>query len=1036
MPPAAFRPLRTLTNATMVLLPEALFSPNQDPRHIVTILITVTHAGRVGQTVLFVARTSSPHVFGISVFPHIHDQSPLQNAAILDASLSPHNCAATPNTTIRMIWRVNNTIVQPVSNASSTLDALSTAVTTGLGNRLVVPVHGRFVYVVHAVLLHRSTNKVLARAVATGSAIVRRDALPFKAVLNGAASTVTLPSGTTTYPIRAEVYDQSQYGALSSSQRQFQYEWSCTSVFDGTESPCTAQLFSPWLLGERTEVSNFQISTVGVEAGTRVVYSLYVWSNGMRAQTLSLAVIVVPESGVKIFPIEAKLRTASTSFARNILRDGPLFKCFESVFVSWNQTLSDPLDFKLVRDGEQRDYLASSPDDIVIVHSGYWAKDDPYGRFFAVSVSALPSGRYTLYGAVDTNAGPGAGTSWRFVVETCPSLVVPDMPVTEGKANQTVFYASAYSLPSSDNLYAFLLQPVIDAPDGNDIAVGAKATNFTSSVCLNGCTGKSAVWFTVPRPGQYRLVVEMYDPSGSYLLASEQRNTTITVEGLDTIQDDLGSMSADMLNMTVMHGDEPGFIDTIFSIPRGDDSISETVLNSTFNALESIVYSPATNALQNTHFVQACARLLELEIFTSTGYMQRTLDIVEAALTNSIYSGSPGFHIREALTEFYTAATKKLYLDWRVSRANKEELSEMAAKTRRSAAMTIPLVLSAGRACGVIDTERVDVSDIFEESDGVARRTEAKYDDYRIGVSCFPGQVESLPPEPAVVRTCRGSKQEDRKQDGNIYVLSSIEQNDVMKTCAEPDMFSGPQMQVLLFQQTELNGRIKLEKVNGSSSACYETRVSADVPRNMSEQFLSVENRRVTCTDAGSITDASRQRYSHVSVARKGDVMAREFELDASRGRVRAVVESELPVSLLLRVNGTKLGECILLKAGDISGERSASRIVFWLILVGILGCAMVAVVVLLWRWRVVRSRRGWREGEVVGLHGATGDVSDATSSDETVDLNLDMPLRFGARGETGSIGSLENVRDSDASSLLTATESHSSGSSDEITGV
>lgn len=933
-----------------------------------------------------------------------------------------------------MVWRVNNTIVQPLSNASSSLDTLSTAVTTGFGNRLVVPVRGRFVYVVHAVLLQRSTNRVLARAVATGSAIVESALLPFKAVLNGAASTITLPTGTATYPIRAHVYDQSQYGTLSPSQRPFQYEWSCITVFEHTESPCTPQLFSPWLLHERTDVSSFQISTVGVEAGTRVVYSLYVWSDGMRARSLSLTVIVVPESALPVFPIEAKLRTASTSFARTILTEGPVFKCFESVFVSWNQTLSDPLDFKLVRNGEQRDYLANSPDDTVIVHSGYWAKDDPYGRFFAVSISSLPAGPYTLYGAVGTTAGPGAGTSWQFVVETCPILVVPDMPITEGKANQTIFYASAYSLPSSDNLYAFLLHPVSDNLEGNSTAVGAKERNFFSSVCLDGCTGKPALWFTVPRPGRYRLVVEMYDPNGSYLLASEQANTTLTVEGLDTIPNDLSSSAADVLNMSVMHRDEAAFLDALFSIPSRDDSISETVLNSTFNALEAVVYSPATNALQNTHFVRACARLLELEIFTSPMYIQRTLDIVEAAVTNSIYSGSPGFHIREVLTEFYKSATTRLFSDSQASRVNHEKLREMATRTRRSAAMTIPLVLSAGRACGVIDSERVDMSGSFEESDSVVRRNQSKYDEYRIGVSCYFGQIESLPPEPAVVRACTGPKHEARKHDGNVYVLASVEQNDVLKKPAEPDMYSGPQMQVVLYQQIELNGRITLEATNGSWSACYETLVSADVPEIMSEQFSSVENRRVTCTDAGSITDASRQSYSPVSTAREDGVMAGEFELDAAQGKVRAVVETKLPVSLLLRVNGTKLERCILLEAGEINGERSASKLVLWLVLVGVLGCAVVAVVAVVWRWRFVRGREAWREEEVVGAHGATGDVSDAASSDETVDLNLDVPLRFGARGETGSIGCLEIERDSDVSSLLTATASHTSGSSDEET--
>eukprot|EP00178_Gracilaria_changii_P006404 TRINITY_DN2105_c0_g1_i1.p1 TRINITY_DN2105_c0_g1~~TRINITY_DN2105_c0_g1_i1.p1 ORF type:complete len:1315 (+),score=189.80 TRINITY_DN2105_c0_g1_i1:225-4169(+) len=1046
MAPASFKRLQTFSSSTVLSLPDHLFSQSNPPDHMVTVVITCAHAGRVGQTLLFISQKRSAQVFGISVFPHVHQMVPLHRTAVLRASISPTYCSRTAQTSVQLIWRVNNTIVQPLQNASQSLHAVSRPATTGLANTLVVPVEGRFVYVVQAVLQHTVTGKVIARAAATGVAVVRKSAPLFKAVLNGAASAITLPPGVTDYPIHVDVYEQSQYGVLFESQARVLFQWSCAMFLDDIESPCTSQLFSPWLATESSETSSFQISTVGVEAETRVLYTVLVFNNESAFQRLNLTLNIAPREEQLGFPPEAMLHSASRVLPHPVADEEPSFRCFESIILSWTQNISQALNFQLFRDGQEAEVLSNATEGAIISYDGYWTKDTPFGRFFGLSASLLSAGSYSLYGAVNKTAGPGMGTSWRFNVQNCPTLVVSNLPITTGTTNQTVFHASAYSLPSSDNLYAFILSPeesmrTIDTA-GTTSERRRKGTSDFSS-CLDGCTGKPAVSFTVSRAGRYKVIVEMYDPSGSYLLGSESSNSTITVaDGIEDETEMLNESVVEVLNATLQHRDESRFVDTLLSIQSSNVSLDAAETDLLTAALKQVSSSPAVNALQCTQYVRACAGLLGFETLNST-HVANTLGIIDVAVQQSIWSGSPGFHLREALKEFYSTATRSVHHIARTRLADgtdvDAEVREIAERTRKSAARAIPLVLSAGRTCGVVDSERVDMSGMVEVDESDERDGAEVFDDYRIGVSCFPGQIKRLTPEPATVQTCAEASDLKREDDGSIYVLSSVEQHNVLERSLQSGTLDGPQVEVSVFQQVEQRGQISVVRMNGAPSDCYGTRVSVYATRNVSETFSLLDGQRVSCADAGTVTEGLEEVDSLSNGRQAGARMvAREFEFDSERNRVSAVVEGALPVRLKLQVNGTRLSECIRLSGGSVNGRHRAASVAIWVPVVGVVVLGALVTVCVVWRVRVwrkgARSERrgggGWNGRMGTADEESVGDGMMSSSSSEA-EVSTGVGMRFAARGETGSIGCLEDERNSAGSSLLTATASHTTSSSE-----
>ncbi|KAI0561090.1 hypothetical protein FGB62_93g047 [Gracilaria domingensis] len=570
-------------------------------------------------------------------------------------------------------------------------------------------------------------------------------------------------------------------------------------ILDDIGSACPSQLFSPWLATENSQTSSFGISTVGIEAGTRVEYTVLVLHEAFATQRLNLTLHVAPQSDRLVFPSNAMLRAASKSIHGPVSYEEPSYRCFESIILSWKQNVSEEMDFKLFREGQEAEILANATDGLVISYDGYWTRERPFGRFFGVSASLLAAGRYTLHGAVNKTAAPGMGTSWRFSVQPCSTLVVGDLPITTGSANQTVFHAAAYSLPSSENLFAFMLR----ADEASTSAEGAGENLVLSGslTCLNGCTGKAAVSFTVPRAGQYRIVVEMYDPSGSYLLGSETSNSTITVTGSGAEEEmqALDTSVVEVLNSTLLHRDESKFVDSLLSIRSSGISLDGAVADLLTSTLKRIVSGPAVNALQCTQYVKACASVLSFDALNSTS-VENTLGIIDTAVKQSVWSGSPGFHLRQALREFYGTATRSVY-DMAQRRAGgggvvDEEVRVIADRTRRSAAQAMPLVLSAGRTCGVVDSERVDVSGMVGVGGSEEREGLKAFDDYRIGVSCYAGQVRRLTPEPATVQACARDEdggEQQRDEDGSIFVLSSVEQHNVLEHSAGRGTLGGPQ---------------------------------------------------------------------------------------------------------------------------------------------------------------------------------------------------------------------------------------------------
>ncbi|CAN8064039.1 unnamed protein product [Agarophyton chilense] len=866
MSPASFRRLQTFSSSTVLALPHHIFSESHQSDRVVTVVITCAHAGRIGQTILFISQRTSAQVFGISVFPHVHQMVPLQSTAVLRASFSSIYCPKTADTSVQLIWRVNNTIVHPLQNTSKSLHAIVRPVTTGLGNTLIVPTEGRFVYVVQAVLQHTVTRRVIARAAATGVAVVRKNFPSFQAVLNGASTAITLPPEIKDYPIRVDVYEQSQYGALLVSPARFMFQWSCTMVLDDVTSPCTSQLFSPWLATESSTTSNFQISTVGVEAGTRVEYSVLVYNELSATQRLNLTLNIAVQENTLVFPSDAKLGSASTYPSRRVINEGPVFECFESIILSWNQKISEPLDFKLFREGQLTDILSNGTEGLIVPYDGYWTRERRFGRFFAVSASILGAGRFVLHGAVNRTAGPGVGMSWRFSVEGCATLILSNLPITDGTANVTVFHAAAYSLPSSDKLYAFMLRP--ESPNMDEASIssdGRQNVAFDLSACLDGCTGKPAVSFTVRRAGRYRIAVKMYDPSGMYLLGSETSNSTIIVTDSDDIDaQTLGGSVAEFLNSSVLHRDESRFFDFLQSIQNGTTSLETSVVDLVTATLKLVVFSPAVNALQCTQYVEACGRVLGLEALNVSA-LESTLTIIDAAVQQSVSSGSVGFHLRQALKDFYGSATEMVHKmaqggDSRDAESG-DEIKEMADRTRNSAALSIPMVLSAGRACGVVDSERVYLKGTVGLKDGGGAGTVEAFDEYRIGVSCFAGQIKKLGPEPATVHTCGEERGLIRGEDEEMYVLSSVEQHNVLETEVGASTLAGPQMNARLYKRVKQRGNMHLVKISESCCGCYRTRVSVYATQAVSETFSLVgDGKRVTCRGGGTVTEWTRHQ--------------------------------------------------------------------------------------------------------------------------------------------------------------------------------
>ncbi|KAI0562848.1 hypothetical protein FGB62_51g134 [Gracilaria domingensis] len=422
--------------------------------------------------------------------------------------------------------------------------------------------------------------------------------------------------------------------------------------------------------------------------------------------------------------------------------------------------------------------------------------------------------------------------------------------------------------------------------------------------CLNGCKGKAAVSFTVARAGQYRIVVEIYDPSGSYLLGSETSNSTITVTGSrgeEEIQA-LNTSIVEVLNSTLLYRDESKFVDSLLSIQSSGICLDGAVAHLLTSTVKRIVSGPAVNALQCTQYVKAGAIVLSFDVLNSTS-VENTVGIIDMAVKQSIWSGSPVFHLRQPLREFYGTATRSVY-DMARRRAGgggvvDEDVRVIADRTRRSVAQTMPLVLSVGRTCGVVDSERLDVSGMVGVEGSEEREGLKAFDDYRMG----PETVQEYAPD-------EDDEEQQLDENGSIFVLSFVEQHNLLEDSAGGDTLGGPQC-----ERERVAAGSAARQHRAGALPSQRRRLLRDARVGVRER-----QRRRDVLAAAQRARALRARRHAVRPAAAASAGGEfECEFDGALARVSAVVQRALPVRL--RLCSTAAGA----KVGCRAGQQGAA---------------------------------------------------------------------------------------------------------------
>jgi hypothetical protein len=357
-----------------------------------------------------------------------------------------------------------------------------------------------------------------------------------------------------------------------------------------------------------------------------------------------------------------------------------------------------------------------SNDRLLMKGAAYWSNANRNRPLLGVRRNVLGPGQYAIVLSVLGDGAPGRtlandGLEWTFSVAPTPQLVVSMSPIARAVPSETVFYASATSVPRGDQLFYFALR---------ERESNLRTTPVTPRDCLGDCSGDRVVSFVIPREGNFLLQVDMVG-STSDRIASAFGDKTIYVGPPDTRNPEVPSLLMTSVLAAAAQKNEVDYWQATGLLgPRtaANLSLSSVFVTNVTDTLLDLARRSVLSDIQATKLVDAGTALLTRPTAGRRDILS-TLYGVNQAAVNRITRGNAGLHLVPALSSFYGQASWTVHVSFlstvryestvpeRISARQDQSgraasLLASAYELRTAASRDITRAMVRGRECGYV----------------------------------------------------------------------------------------------------------------------------------------------------------------------------------------------------------------------------------------------------------------------------------------------------------------------------------------------
>lgn len=903
--------------------------------HNVVIISNGRHPNTLGLTITRSATTPDGDYFSLHV---------------THAPLEP--CIGAQSTHVEIEWRING-IIAPLADVASVSESgpasLSSSpirpVVTGLTDSLLVPVAAAPLnYNVSVRVLESNSSVVLLSGIAHG--LVDRSLSPLEVLLNNGAHNLTFPVGMPSVRI---------YGNVSAqlNATDIMYTWSCAQ--GPSKKPCASDLL-PEDIASSDNVTAFDVPTMELDIGEILTYSLSVTKPGHGVTSTSIT-ILIEEADFVPLPTMA-VRSFAGHFSGELVRNFE-FECYQRLgfWTAESYIFEGEMDFRLIREGnDDVDVIRDVPGAILSKY-GFWTPTNTTDSILGLDLMNIEEGQYILFGSGMGDARNRVSTTWRFFRKACAAVEVHGPPVLRGKAMTTTFYASATSSSEKNGaVFVFSVEIVsttdpssrhhahlTSSPELRNGASNGNASMLPHMYVVQSHDGFAITSFTLPVAGNYSTSVQIYDVTGSKLLASARSADVISVAPSTTPFDNLYTVvDEERLVTAIAHNDERLFL-WLLSEHGINSTLSPVVLAQAIDVLTSLSSARIAVVLTASHVVDACATLMGLDESRNLTRHQALRHIVEHVISFSLATATSNELIRRPLERFYSLANEALAtaIHDRLSAHSDDELRNAAVQLRQSAVYTIAAALTTGHECGSVDRLTVP----FITSDG-----QEVIDEYRVGVECFEGQQQSLSPTPVLYSMCNSSDAEQSVPSIVEFVMA-YEQVDITKLTAPTDdqIVHSPIVGTRFVTRHVENGLLQIIPIDRRDE-CHWTQIIVEGADLVFERQQGTDDEStLMCYGAGVVESRNELASTEETDSTLTEELIDEFFV-SDNGTVETWARRTTRGAVQLSVNVTTLRKCRL---ANLSGTASASRKITIIIVTVTVAVGLLAIMVL-----VVLGRR------------------------------------------------------------------------------
>ncbi|CDF35208.1 unnamed protein product [Chondrus crispus] len=439
----------------------------------------------------------------------------------------------------------------------------------------------------------------------------------------------------------------------------------------------------------------------------------------------------------------------------------------------------------------------------------------------------------------------------------------------------------------------------------------------------------------------------MYDPTGTVLLESKDEDveihvrdsmTTSTLSSPADADDVAGSMARSLTQM-----DEVaflGFVVQLTALP----SVSPGDFETAVDGLKKISSSRMRNPFQAVRVIDTCAGIVQHEDFSRLDLLRSLVLVVQSCVRRTQQSLSSGKEIKDSLARFYGAAADTIAASSGSDSRNlqtSEGDGDPMGDVRTAASQDLFLVLAMGAECGAAARVAVPRLSAASSTQKESDSNNSLFDDYRVGINCFGGQVRSLSPDPPLLEICRGEPGRNTGVNAGVEIFTAAERHETCDRDLPTETLQGPTLYVETLQWggdgTQDLGLVK----SNPKGECFRSTVSVFGMKGNEEDSRFKDGNRITCRNAGKIFVHEAKAGSEAGFENATTTDVSDFQLHPT-GRISASAEHSHPAAIRMEVNGTLLRACLDLST--LEGSRGSGLAVM---LASVLGGIVAFFVVL-----------------------------------------------------------------------------------------